>query len=97
MAPPVFKVGDRVRYKPTRAGGNDTALGTIVGCPKTSRGKSYTVAFDEGTVLHGMPYAPKHTLFDIHVPKDKWQLGPVGIPLRFLELANESPATSASK
>jgi len=89
IAAPVFKVGDRVRYKFTHAGGIDTALGTIVTAPKTSREKNYTVAFDDGTVLNGVRYGPKHTLFNVHVPKSEWQLGPVGIEVEFLELANE--------
>ena len=97
MELPVFKVGDRVRYKFTYLGGTDTALGTIVGAPKTARGEHYDVAFDEGTVLNGMRYGPTHTAFDVHVPKDKWQLGPVVIPLEFLESANESPVTATSK
>ena len=89
MAPPVFKVGDRVQYKFSYPGGTDTALGTIVGTPKTAQGNQYTVAFDEGTVLNAMRYGPKHTLFDFHVPKNKWQIGPVPLELDFLEPANE--------
>ena len=53
MEPPVFKVGDRVRYKPTGA------LGTIVLGPKTSRGKNYTIEFDCGYVFHGGRFGPQ--------------------------------------
>jgi hypothetical protein len=79
MAPPVFKVGDRVRYKPSGA------LGTIISGPETARGKNYDVAFDEGTVLGGIRYGPTTDL--LNPDKDKWHLGPVCIYLENLEPA----------
>ena len=73
-----FKVGDRVRHKPTGA------LGTIVLGPTTAREKNYDVAFDEGTVLDGIRYGPTADLFN--PDKKKRQIGPVYMYVEDLEL-----------
>src|SRR5438309_316855 len=78
--PPVFKVGDRVRYTPRRPTPSlpTNALGTVVQGPKSARGQIYVVAFDHATNGLG-----RGSLYD----SSTW--GPQGMRLADLSPANE--------